>query len=119
MPTRWRSPSIRIDEYILSSRGEFGVCKHVFVATNCGVIPERRAVTWPGRPAVVQDTGFSDHLPCGRGLFAVRTVEEAAAALEDIAGDFATHARAAREIAVEYFDARKVLSKFLGELGIS
>jgi len=107
-------------QYVLDSRGEFGVCKNAFVATNCGVFPERPGCYMAtGRPAVVQDTGFSDHLPCGRGLFAVRTVEDAAAALDAIASDFETHARAAREIAVEYFDAGRVLAKFLGELGVS
>jgi hypothetical protein len=39
--------------------------------------------------------------------------------VDAIASDYATHARAAREIAVEYFDARKVLTKLLGELGVS
>lgn len=107
-------------EYIRSSRGEFAVCKHVHVANNTGVLPDRPG--WymaSGRPAVVQDTGFSEHLPCGRGLFAVRTVEEAAAAIETITADYMTHARAAREIAAEYLDAKKVLAKLIKEIGIS
>ena len=67
--------------YIAGSQGEFGVCKHACVATNIGWFSERSAAYLAsGRPVVMQDTGFSRHLPCGRGLFAVRTVEEAAAA---------------------------------------
>jgi hypothetical protein len=106
--------------YILSSRGEFGVNKNVFVATNNGAFTDRAGCYMAsGRPAVVQETGFSEHLPCGRGLFAVRTVEEAAAAIEAIESDYMTHAHAAREIAREYLDARKVLAKLLGEIGVA
>ena len=72
-----------------------------------------------GRPAVVQETGFSEHLPCGHGLFAVRTAEEAAAAIGAIESDYMTHARAAREIAMEYLDARKVMAKLLAEVGVA
>ena len=106
-------------DYVRSSKGEFGVCKHVFVATNSGWFSDRSAAYLAsGRPVVLQDTGFSDHLPCGRGLFAVRTVDEAAAAIEDINAHYEQHVQWAREIAVEYLDAAKVLRRFLGELGI-
>jgi hypothetical protein len=107
-------------QYILASRGEFGICKNSFVATNAGVFTERSGCYMAsGRPAVVQETGFSAHLPCGRGVFAVRTVEEAAAAIEAIESDYMTHAIAAREIAAEYMDARKVLARLLTEIGVA
>ena len=105
---------------ICSSRGDFAVCKNVHVANNTGVFIDRPG--WQmasGRPAVVQDTGFSAHLPCGTASLRSRTVEEAAAAIETIAADYMTHARAARDIAAEDLDARKVLARFLGEIGIS
>jgi hypothetical protein len=106
-------------QYILASRGEFSVAKNVFVATNCGWFSERAGYYMAsGRPVIVQETGFSAHLPCGQGLFAVRTVDEAAAALEAINGDFERHSRWARDIAVEYLDAPKVLGRFLHEVGI-
>ena len=57
-------------------------------------------------------------LPCGRGLFAVRTVDEAAAAIEEINGNYKRHAKWARDIAVEFLDAPKVLGRFLHDLGI-
>lgn len=105
--------------YIRSCRGEFAVQKEVFVATNSGVTPERMGYFMAsGRPAVVQDTGFARTLPCGRGLFAVRTVEEAAAAIEAIDADYATHATAARAIAEEFLDSRKVLAALLRDLGL-
>jgi hypothetical protein len=103
--------------YIRASRGEFSVAKNVFVVTRCGMFSERSAMYLAhGRPVVVQDTGFSDHLPCGRGLFAVRDADEAAQALDEIEGDYACHSAAAREIAVAHFDARKVLRRFLDDL---
>ena len=49
----------------------------------------------PGRPVITQDTGFSNVLPTGEGLFALRPLDEAAAAVEAIDADYARHARAA------------------------
>lgn len=106
-------------DYIRASRGEFSVAKNVFVATNSGFFSDRSAAYLAsGRPVVMQETGFSAHLPCGRGLFAVRDAEEAAAAIDDIESDYERHSRAAREIAVEYLDASHVLGRFLRELGL-
>lgn len=106
--------------YLRASRGEFSVCKNVFVATRSGWFSDRSAAYLAsGRPVVVQETGFSAHLPCGEGLFAVETVDEAAAALDEVAGNYARHSRAAREIAQEHLAATKVLGRFLGELGVS
>jgi hypothetical protein len=106
-------------DYLRASRGEFSVCKNVFVATNSAWFSDRSAAYLAaGRPVVLQETGFSAHLPCGRGLFAVRTADEAAAALEEIDGDYPRHSAWARELAREHLDARKVLGRFLHELGI-
>ena len=106
--------------YIRASRGEFSVCKNVCVAMNTGWFSERSAAYLAsGRPVVMQETGFSRHLPCGRGLFAVRTVNEAAAAINEINSDYERHAKWARDIALEYLVAEKVLGKFLRELNIS
>lgn len=106
-------------DYIRASRGEFSVCKNGFVATNSGWFSDRSAAYLAnGRPVVMQETGFSNHLPCGRGLFAVRTVDEAAAAIDQISSDYSQHAKWAREVAREYLDTPKVLGRFLHELGI-
>jgi hypothetical protein len=106
-------------EYIRDSQGEFSVAKNVFVATNSGWFGDRSAAYLAsGRPVVMQETGFSAHLPCGRGLFAVRTADEAAAAIEEIAGDYERHSAAATDIAREYLDGQKVVGQFLAELGV-
>ena len=105
--------------YIRRSRGEFTVAKHCFVATNCGWFGDRAAVFLAsGRPVVMQDTGWAEHVPCGEGLFAVRSVEEAAAALDEVERDYARHSRKARELAEDHFDATKVFRSFLAGLGI-
>jgi hypothetical protein len=106
-------------EYLATSRGEFSVAKNVFVATNSGEFSERSGCYLAsGRPVVAQETGFSDHVPCGRGLFAVRDAEEAVAALEQVNGDYLRHSRWAREIAEEYLDAPKVMRRFLTQIGL-
>src|SRR6266540_5843823 len=70
-------------EYIRASQGEFSVCKNVFVSTHSGWFSDRSATylacSWP---VVLQETDFSAHLPCGQGLFGVRTVDEATAAID-------------------------------------
>lgn len=106
-------------EFIAASMGEFSVNKNFYVATNSGFFSERSAAYLAsGRPVVMQDTGFSAHLPCGQGLFAVRTVDEAAAAINEIHSDYERHSKWARDVAIEYLDTPKVLGPFLGELGI-
>lgn len=105
--------------YIVASAGEFAVCKNVFVATNTGWFSDRSAAYLAaGRPVVIQDTGFSDHLPIGQGLFAVRTVEEAASAVAEVVSDYGRHSHWAVEVAHEHLDASKVLGHFLAELGL-
>lgn len=105
--------------YIAASRGEFSVSKNVFVATHSGCFSERSAAYLAGgRPVVMQDTGFSQHIPTGRGLFGVRDVGEAAAAIEEINRDYARHSQWARELALEYLEASKVLGQFLCEVGL-
>jgi hypothetical protein len=105
--------------YIAASQGEFSVAKQVYVATHSGWFSDRSAAYLAvGRPVVLQETGFSQHLPCGRGLFAVRSIDEAAAALEEIHGDYARHSAWAREVAREHLDARVVLGRLLSDLDI-
>jgi hypothetical protein len=105
--------------YIQQSRGEFSVCKNVFVANQSGWFSDRSAAYLAsGRPVVMQDTGFSRHLPCGEGLFAFHTLDEAKAAIQKIESDYELHSKTARQIACEYLDTRIVLKVFLKDLGI-
>jgi len=106
-------------EYIQGSSAEFGVCKSGYVATHSGWFSDRSAAYLAsGRPVVLQDTGFGDHLPTGRGLFAAATVDQAAAAIGEIEADPVRHSRWAREVAAECLEASVVLPRFLVEVGL-
>jgi hypothetical protein len=101
-------------DYIARSRGEFSVAVNLEVKTQSGWFSDRTAAYLAsGKPVVVQDTGFSHDLPCGEGLFAFRTIEDAAAAIDAINGDYPRHCRAARRIAEDYLDAARVIGRVL------
>jgi hypothetical protein len=100
--------------YIQDSRGEFSVAKHGYVVAGTGWFSERTACYLAsGRPAVVQDTGFSRHLPCGHGLWAYKDLQSAVDSLDSVQSNYHDQCRAARDLAAEYFDSRKVLSSLL------
>ena len=67
---------------------------------------------------VTQDTGFSNVLPTGRGLFGFSTTDEAVAAVDAINSDYQRHARAASELARAYFDSDLVLTRLLKDCGV-
>lgn len=107
-------------DYIRGSRGEFSVGKEQVVATRSGWFSDRTVCYLAaGRPAIVEDTGFSKKLPTGEGLLAFSTEDEALAAIDAVAGDYERHSLAARAIAEEYFAGEKVLSLILGKAGMS
>jgi len=106
-------------DYICGSRGEFTVSKDVVTRTRSGWFSDRSACYLAaGKPVVTQETAFSKYIPTGRGLFAFSTAEEVLAALDVINRDYTAHARAAHEIAREYFDSRKMLAHMLQDVGI-
>jgi hypothetical protein len=101
-------------DFIQRSRAEFAVAKHAYVAHRSGWFSDRtECYLAAGRPAVVQDTGWSAHLPSGEGLIGFTTPEEAIAALAEVDGNYERHARRAVEIAREHFDAARVLPRLL------
>lgn len=108
----------RYRDYILGSRAEFTVAREFNVLTRSGWFSERSACYLAaGRPVVTQDTGFSDVLPTGEGLFGFDTAEQAVEAIRAINADYERHARAARAIAHDHFSAEVVLPKLLAGLG--
>ena len=101
-------------DYIAQSRGEFSVAVNLEVKTRSGWFSDRTAAYLAsGKPVVVQDTGFSEDLPCGDGLFAFTNIDDAAAALAAIDGDYERHCRAARRVAEEHLDATRVIGRIL------
>ncbi|HUI26991.1 MAG TPA: glycosyltransferase family 1 protein, partial [Candidatus Kryptonia bacterium] len=106
-------------EYIWRSRGEFSAAKHGYVAGRTGWFSDRSACYLAaGRPVILQDTGFSRHLPVGHGLMAFEDSAGAVAAVRAVEADYASHARGAHELAREYFDARRVLPRLLEVAGL-
>jgi hypothetical protein len=100
--------------YLRGSLGELTVAKHGYVAARTGWFSERSAnYLASGRAVVCQDTGFSELLPVGEGLFAYSTPEEAVAAIGEVAAAPARHGRRARELAAAYFDSATVLTRLL------
>jgi len=100
--------------FIHGSKAEFGVAKHTYVANRTGWFSDRtECYLAAGRPALVQDTGWTAHLPHGDGLLAFSTVDEAVAGIDRINADYARHAARAREVAREHFDASRVVPKLL------
>lgn len=106
-------------EYFRKSRAEFTVAKDQNVRLRSGWFSERDACYLAsGKPVVAQDTGFTNVLPTGEGLFAFETPDQALAAIEAINADYARHSRAARAVAEEYFRAQRVAAKLLADVGL-
>lgn len=104
-------------DYLKSSKAEFSVAKHGYVATNSGWFSERSAAYLAsGRPVVVQDTGFTDWLRTDAGVIAFNSIDEAVDAIQTIERDYSKHCQAAREVAREYFDGSRVLGRLLNSL---
>lgn len=103
--------------YVQGSLGELMVAKGIYVETRSGWFSERSiAYLASGKPVVALDTGFSERYPTGEGLLAFEDVDGARAGIEAVCGDWERHSRAAREIAAEHFEAKKVLGRLLGEV---
>jgi len=106
-------------DYIAGSAGEFTIAKDQYVRLRTGWFSDRSACYLAaGRPVITQDTGFGCALPTGAGLFAFQSRDDVLAALALVEADYATHARAAREIARTYFDAGRVLGEILDWMGV-
>jgi hypothetical protein len=103
--------------YVQGSAAEFSVAQAIYVQTGCGWFSDRTTrYLASGRPAIVQDTGFTADLPFGAGLLTFGAPNEALAALRALECDYDEHARCARELAEEHFDSARVLGGMLEEV---
>lgn len=101
--------------FLENSKAEWSIAKHGYVQSRSGWFSCRSACYLAlGRPVVVQDTGWSDHLLAGEGVLAFSTLEEAANAINAVAADYETHAAAAKEFARKHLDAGKVCADLIG-----
>jgi hypothetical protein len=119
-PARVAGTPAAYRQFVQQSKAEFGIAKSGYVAARCGWFSDRSVCYLAsGRPVVAQQTGFTQFLPSGAGLFAFATTDDVLTAIEAIAGDYQRHSRAARALAVEYFDSDKVLSRLLHLTGVT
>jgi hypothetical protein len=100
--------------FIQGSFAEFGIAKTGYADSNSGWFSDRSACYLAsGRPVLAQETGWSRHLPAGEGVFAFENTEDVLSAIDTLRRDYRRQARAARGLAEEHFDSRKVLTRLL------
>lgn len=106
--------------FIQASRAELMIAKNMYVRARSGWLSDRSlCYLASGRPVVAQDTGFTSNYPTGLGLLAFADVDEAQAALAEVAAEPAKHAQAAREMVEAWFDSDLVLGRLLAALGVA
>src|SRR5213078_287992 len=109
-PRRYRA-------FVRGSKAELGIAKSGYVVSRSAWFSDRSACYLAsGRPVVAQDTGFSGHLPTGRGLFVFADADDVLEAIDAINHDYGGNMHAARAIAEEHFDSDRVLSALLDQL---
>ncbi len=103
--------------FIRASRAELTVAKDQNVRLRSGWFSERDACYLAcGKPVIAQDTGFSNILPTGEGLFAFTNMDEVLAAIDAINTNYPRQCRSARALAEEYFEASRVAQRLLDQL---
>jgi hypothetical protein len=106
-------------EFFRGSRAEWTVAKDQNVRLQSGWFSERDACYLAsGKPVIAQSTGFEHYLPTGQGLFAFRTLDDVAAAVETIESDYAAACRAARTVAEGALEAGMICRKFLEDIAL-
>ena len=117
-PAKVASTPRSYQRFVQGSWAELGVAKSGYVAARCGWFSDRSVCYLAsGRPVIALETGYSQYLPVGEGLFTFTTIDDVLASLEAVRADYARHARAARAVAEEYLDSRKVLGRLLRKIG--
>lgn len=119
-PSAVASTPQRYQQFVQGSWAEFGIAKSGYVVSRSGWFSDRSiCYLASGRPVVAQETGFSNFLPTGTGLFAFRTIDDVVAAVEELDRDYDRHRRAARALAEDFFDSDRVLNRLLQSIGVS
>jgi hypothetical protein len=101
--------------FVRASAAELGIAKEGYVVSRCGWFSDRSACYLAsGRPVLAQRTGWERMLPEGPGLLGFSSAAEAAQQLALLRREPQVHATAARALAEERFDARRVLPELIG-----
>jgi len=103
--------------YIQGSLAELMVPKGIYAEARSGWFSERSiAYLASGKPVLAGETGFARRYPTGEGLISFSSLDQARAGVEAICAEPGRHARAAREIAAEHFEAKRVLGRLLEQV---
>ena len=106
-------------DYIRRSKGEFTVAKDQYIRLRTGWFSDRSACYLAaGRPVIIQETGFTRNYGGKAGLLSFQSLDEIVEAVKTINADYRKHSRAARALAREFFEAKKVLKSILDRAGI-
>jgi hypothetical protein len=96
--------------FIATSRAEIGIAKGAYVTGRSGWIGDRTChFLASAKPVLAESTGAEHHVPTGAGLVTFSDMEEAVAGIEEINRDYEYHSRAARRLAEQHCDYRRVL----------
>ncbi len=100
--------------YIQSSRGEFSVAKNGYVKSNCGWFSDRSVCYLAsGKPVILQETGWSELIPSGKGAIPFKGLEEAKNAIQQVILEPEIHSLAARALAEDYFNSDRVIQEMI------
>ena len=106
-------------DYVTESSAEWSVAQGAYVGLGTGWFSDRTVrYLAAGRPAIVQETGWSRQLPSGMGLLPFDSVESAARAIAHVMDDPHAHGAAARAIAEDWFGPGQALAPLLNTLGV-
>ncbi len=106
--------------FVQDSSAEFSVSQGIYVETRSGWFSDRTVrYLASGKPALIQDTGFSRNYPVGEGLLAFRDILGVDRGVERIVHEYPQHCRAARRLAEQYFDSNKVIPDMISQIGLA
>ena len=116
-PAEVAADSAAYRRYVQGSLAELMVPKGIYAEARSGWFSERSiAYLASGKPVLAGETGFARRYPTGEGLISFSSLDEARAGVEAIWAEPGRHARAAREIAAEHFEAKRVLGRLLEQV---
>lgn len=101
-------------KFLEQSFGEWSIAKNGYVISKSGWFSCRSACYLAlGKPVILQDTGWSNHLPSNKGAFAFNTIEESIESIDMVNRNYDFYSKKAKELAKEFFDAKKVCANIL------
>ena len=109
--------AVAYKNFIEHSGSEFSVAKETYVKSNSGWFSCRSACYLAaGKPVIAQETGWSQNIPTGNGLFAFTDMPSAMDAIRAVISNYKEHVKCAQEIASAYFDSNNVLNDLLKKI---